>query len=60
MTLFNPIAAEFKQRASNIENHDLRPQADAARPTADLWLRQKSVDGQAVVRAASSNEGGGC
>jgi lipopolysaccharide export system permease protein len=57
VTLFNPIAAEFKQRAANIETKIFARSGRSA-SDADLWLRQKSIDGQAVVRAASSTEGG--
>jgi lipopolysaccharide export system permease protein len=53
----NPIAAEFKQRAVNIETKIFSRSGRSA-SDVDIWLRQKSIDGQAVVRAASSSEGG--
>jgi lipopolysaccharide export system permease protein len=57
VTAFNPIAADFKQRAAAIETKIFARSGRSA-SDADLWLRQRSIDGQAVIRAASSTEGG--
>ncbi len=55
--VFNPVAAEFKQRASNIEAKIFGKTGRAA-VEKEIWLRQKSVDGQSVVRAISSADQG--
>jgi len=57
VTLYNPISAELKQRADGIE---ARLFGIAGRPDGDtsLWIRQKSVDGQAIIRAEKSSDGG--
>ncbi len=57
VTAFNPMAANFKQRAANIEAKIFSKSGSAAN-AKDLWLRQKSIDGQAVVRAISSSDQG--
>lgn len=55
VTLFNPIAADFKQRAAAIEAKIF---AKSGREASDrvLWFRQKSIDGQSVIRAISATE----
>jgi lipopolysaccharide export system permease protein len=55
--LFNPIAADFKQRAANIEAKIFAKSGRTANDK-ELWLRQKSIDGQSVVRAISASEQG--
>ncbi len=57
ITVFNPVSAAFKQQAANIEAKIF---AKSGRTEADkeLWLRQRSVDGQAIVRAISAAEQG--
>jgi lipopolysaccharide export system permease protein len=57
ITMFNPVAATFKERAANLEAKIF---AKSGRETSDkvLWLRQKSIDGQAVIRAISATEQG--
>ena len=57
VTMFNPIAANFKQRAANIEAK-IFSKSGSATNAKDLWLRQKSMDGQAVVRAISASDQG--
>ncbi|MCX7325356.1 MAG: LptF/LptG family permease [Hyphomicrobiales bacterium] len=54
ITLFNPVAADFKQRAASIEGK-IFTKSGSNVTAKDLWLRQKSVDGQAVVRAISTS-----
>jgi lipopolysaccharide export system permease protein len=54
---FNPIAADFKQRAANLEAKIFARSGGTAQ-TSELWLRQKSIDGQAVVRAVSTADQG--
>jgi lipopolysaccharide export system permease protein len=52
---YNPLSAFLKQKASAIEAEVF---AKANRPASgkNVWLRQKSVDGQAIVRAEASVE----
>jgi lipopolysaccharide export system permease protein len=54
---FNPLAAEFKQRAAGLEAQIFSRSGRLA-TDQELWLRQRSVDGQSVVRAASVTEQG--
>jgi lipopolysaccharide export system permease protein len=55
--LFNPMAASFRQKAAAIEAKIF---AKSGRETAErvIWLRQKSIDGQSVIRAISATEQG--
>jgi lipopolysaccharide export system permease protein len=56
MMVYNPVAAILKERADTIEASLLGRAAPAE--GRQLWLRQTSVDGTAVIRAGSSaNEG---
>lgn len=56
VTLYNPLSAAFKHRADGLETKLFGNAAGAA--STSLWIRQKSVDGQAVIRAESSSEQG--
>lgn len=49
VTVYNPVSAHLKQRASDLEARIFT----RASPTRDkaIWLRQKSLDGQAIIRA---------
>lgn len=57
VTLYNPMAASFKQRADRIETRlfgkNSRDDSDTS-----LLIRQKSSDGQAIIQAARSSESG--
>ncbi|MGL4441829.1 MAG: LPS export ABC transporter permease LptG [Bosea sp. (in: a-proteobacteria)] len=57
VTAFNPLAATFKVRAAGLEAKIF---AKSGKETNEkvLWLRQKSIDGQAVIRAISATEQG--
>lgn len=57
VTLYNPLAAELKQRAAALEASIFARQGKVS-VGSDLWLRQSSVDGQSIIRAASSLDGG--
>jgi lipopolysaccharide export system permease protein len=49
VTAYNPLSALLKQHAAAIEG---RVFANAVKPTGkNIWIRQKSIDGQAIVRA---------
>jgi len=54
---YNPLAAEMKQRADAIEAKLFGPGGRMS-GNAGLWLRQKSVDGQAILHAASVADNG--
>lgn len=50
--LYNPVSAHLKQRATEMESRIFaRVNAPGGR---DIWLRQKSVDGSAIIRAGST------
>ncbi len=55
ITVYNPGSAMLKQKASEIEAR-VFSKANQSKGK-DLWLRQKSVDGQAVIRAEGVIEG---
>jgi lipopolysaccharide export system permease protein len=48
--VYNPVSAYLKQQASEQEAR-LFARAARAAPDKDLWIRQKSLDGQAIIRA---------
>jgi lipopolysaccharide export system permease protein len=49
ITAYNPISARLKQQASNIEARVFTSPMKTTEK--DIWLRQKSRDGQAIIRA---------
>ena len=57
VTLYNPVATRLKHQADKIQTS---LGGSALRPSfADgLWLRQRSVDGQSVLRAEKSSDNG--
>ncbi len=57
VTLINPISAEMKQRADGIEN-ELFGENGRKEGDTSVWIRQKSVDGQAILRADAVINGG--
>jgi lipopolysaccharide export system permease protein len=50
VTLYNPLSADLRQRASEQEVR-LFARSYKAPPKKELWIRQKSIDGQAIIRA---------
>lgn len=55
ITAYNPVSALLKQKASAIEALVF---ARTAKVTGkDVWIRQKSVDGQAIIRGDAAVEG---
>lgn len=56
-TAYNPLAAAFKQQANEIETTLF---GRATRDPADtsMWIRQRSVEGQSILRAEASSQGG--
>lgn len=56
VTLYNPLAAVMKQRADQMEIQLFgRPGTDK---DTSVWLRQRSVDGKATIRADRMADGG--
>ncbi len=57
VTLFNPVSALMKERADRIETQIFGRVAKQDE-AGGVWLRQKSIDGEAVVKAKTmSNDG---
>jgi lipopolysaccharide export system permease protein len=52
---YNPASTIMKQRSDEIENSVFGGRSN---PWGDLWLRQKSVDGQAIVHAGGKEADG--
>ena len=52
---YNPLAAEMKRRATALETRlFVRAGGQSAASLPEIWLRQTSVDGQAIIRAAGA------
>jgi lipopolysaccharide export system permease protein len=56
VTLYSPLAAIFKSQADQMET-GMFGRNLATRDTS-LWIRQRSLDGQAIIRAEQSGEAG--
>ncbi|PZU85901.1 MAG: LPS export ABC transporter permease LptG [Chelatococcus sp.] len=52
--VYNPIAAELKRKATALETRLFVRTGQATARAPDIWIRQRSVDGQAIIRAAGS------
>ncbi len=57
ITVYNPLSAVFKQRADRLETRLFGKTGRSDADTA-LWLRQRSIDGQAILHAERSGDGG--
>jgi len=57
VALYNPASAYLKLRADQIEAK-IFGQAGQSSSSAGVWIRQKSVDGQSIIRAEKATEGG--
>lgn len=55
ITAYNPASAFLKQQASNIEARVFSRTAKAS--GKDIWIRQRSIDGQAIIRAEGAISG---
>lgn len=53
VTVYNPVAAELRERATRLEG-ELFARTGQIASDREIWLRQKSVDGPAIVRALGS------
>ncbi|MFG1358827.1 LPS export ABC transporter permease LptG [Xanthobacter pseudotagetidis] len=58
-TVFNPISADFKERANQIEGEMFGSTSfSLTQDKKEFWVRQQSVDGQSIIQAAASQQGG--
>lgn len=58
-TVYNPMSAEFKERANRIEAEIFNRQTGLFASTGGgFWIRQQSVDGQAIIQAGAKADGG--
>lgn len=57
ITIYNPVSAFMKHRADGIE-FKLFGHPGSSDPNQGVWIRQKSIDGQAIIHAESGAEGG--
>ncbi|MDQ0468311.1 LPS export ABC transporter permease LptG [Labrys wisconsinensis] len=55
---FNPLSADLKARCDALEATVFNSSSANVATGSERWIRQRSIDGQAVIRAASSLEGG--
>ncbi len=53
---YNPMSAALKQRSTEIEAK-IFAKSNKASSGKDLWIRQRSVDGEAILRAETAVEG---
>lgn len=51
VAVYNPVSARLKQQATDMEASLFGRGARAV--AADLWIRQRSIDGQSIIRALS-------
>ncbi|WP_332117315.1 LPS export ABC transporter permease LptG [Azorhizobium caulinodans] len=57
--VFNPVSADFKERANRMEAEIFNTASGVfTQGTSGFWIRQQSVDGQAIIQAAASQQGG--
>ena len=56
-TVYNPVSALLKERADHIEA-GLFTKFSPSGPDTSLWIRQRSGDGQAIIRAEKASESG--
>jgi lipopolysaccharide export system permease protein len=57
-TVFNPISADFKARCEALEAYLFEGRSSVVNDAAIRWLRQRTPDGQAILRASHSANGG--
>ena len=56
VAVYNPVSALMKQRSTEIEAK-IFARSTKAVSGKDLWIRQRSLDGQAIIRAETAVEG---
>lgn len=52
--IYNPLAADLKRKATALETRLFVRASGKTGAAQDVWLRQRSVDGQAIIRAAGA------
>ncbi|MFG1401454.1 LPS export ABC transporter permease LptG [Xanthobacter sediminis] len=58
-TVFNPVSADFKERANELESEIFGSSPTLAiTAKQDFWVRQQSLDGQSIIQASASSQGG--
>ena len=57
ITVYNPLSAAAKEEADRIETDLFRGGRNLS--DTSMWIRQRSVDGQAILRAEQSSDNGG-
>jgi lipopolysaccharide export system permease protein len=58
-TVYNPISAALKERANKIEASLFNNRGGLFQQSTDgIWVRQQSVDGQAILQAQASSDKG--
>jgi lipopolysaccharide export system permease protein len=55
VAVFNPVSAEMKMRAEHLE---ARLFGTGSNPDKSVWFRQRSVDGQALIKAMQASDAG--
>jgi lipopolysaccharide export system permease protein len=55
---YNPLSAMLKQRADALETRVFGRASHGDEDVGGLWIRQKSIDGQAIIRADRSSGAG--
>ncbi|MBV9636671.1 MAG: LPS export ABC transporter permease LptG [Methylobacteriaceae bacterium] len=55
---YNPVAAQLKGRGDELETRIFGKAGRGDVDTGSLWIRQKSMDGQAIIRADRSSDAG--
>jgi lipopolysaccharide export system permease protein len=56
VTAYNPMSAELKDQADRIESDIFR--AGRTQTDTSMWIRQRGVDGQSILRAEVSSDNG--
>ncbi len=57
--VFNPISADFKERANRMEGEIFGSASFMlSQGKSEFWVRQQSLDGQSIIQAAASQQGG--
>ena len=58
-TVFNPLSTDFKERANHLESEMFGASGNFLSTSRnEFWIRQQSVDGQTIIQAAASSDGG--
>jgi lipopolysaccharide export system permease protein len=57
-TLYNPLSAAMREQSKKLEAEVFGPRNAPQRSGGGFWVRQRDVDGQAVINAASSRSQG--